>query len=59
VELPRLIGKLKIFRDNALVAEYQSASSSVSVPMPLPGFWRVEVERDGKPWIVSGQILVK
>jgi len=27
--------------------------------MPLPGFWRVEVERDGKPWIVSGQILVK
>ena len=59
VELPRLTGKLKIFRDNTLIAEYQSAPSSVSVPMPLPGFWRVEVERDGKPWIVSGQILVK
>lgn len=27
--------------------------------IPYKGFWRVEVWRDGKPWIISGQILVK
>lgn len=27
--------------------------------IPQPGFWRVELWRNGKPWIVSGQILIK
>lgn len=26
---------------------------------PQPGFWRVEIWKDGNPWIISGQILVK
>lgn len=52
-----LPGTLKIYRDNILVKSEDG--NELILESPGPGFWRIEVERDGKPWIMSGQILVK
>lgn len=53
--------EVRLFRDNQLVsAEKVKAHIFISNQLyPGPGFWRVELWRNGKPWIISGQILVK
>ncbi len=62
VDLPDSVGdssgvEIKFYRDNQLIAtdkrdQYYNWE-------PKPGFWRVEIWKDGRLWIVSGQILVK
>ncbi len=51
-------GEIRIFRNNDLVAQ-QINVQELFIKTPRPGFWRVEVYRDGLPWIISGQILIK
>lgn len=47
---------VKFYRDNILVGK--ALGSMAYWPNPEPGFWRVELWRKGRPWIVSGQILI-
>lgn len=49
--------EIKFFRDNQPIAI--SAGNHTQIKDPLPGFWRVEIWKNEKPWIISGQILVK
>ncbi len=52
--------KVKFFCDNQPVNRGAFFSEGRDwIVDPQPGFWRVEIWRDGKPWIISGQILVK
>ncbi len=55
---------IKFYRDNQPNGEidrYESFPTDMKphIWMPEPGFWRVELWRKGKPWIISGQILIK
>ncbi|MEK7640659.1 MAG: PHP domain-containing protein [Patescibacteria group bacterium] len=47
----------KFYCNNILVGEIPG--SMTYMPKPDPGFWRVELWKRGRPWIISGQILVK
>lgn len=48
--------EVKFYRNNNLVDDDLFYIGRMN---PEPGFWRVEIWRDGYPWIISGQILVK
>lgn len=49
---------VKAFRDNRLVATWDQPPNIVIAPVP-PGFWRIEIWRNGSPWVISGQIFVQ
>ncbi|MDO8466607.1 MAG: hypothetical protein Q7S83_00510 [bacterium] len=49
--------KTKFYRDNVFVGEVSGGLAYMLDPQP--GFWRVELWKDDRPWIISGQILVK
>ncbi len=53
--------EVRLFHDNALMWTYPVDTNvfALDYPTTKPGFWRAEIWRDGKPWIISGQILVK
>jgi|GEM_PF-2417879 len=53
--------ELRLFRDNKIMISEKFLPEMVAKAFlyPEPGFWRVEIWRNGKPWIISGQILVK
>lgn len=47
--------EVKFYHNNSLI----EGALSCAITNPQPGFWRVEIWKDGNPWIISGQILVK
>ncbi len=47
----------KFYCDNVLIGEVPG--SMTYMPNPQPGFWRVELWKNERPWIISGQIHVK
>ncbi len=56
--------EMKFYRDNRQVGlidhfPFYSTDYKPGVWLLQPGFWRVEIWRNGKLWIISGQILVK
>lgn len=56
--------EMKLIRNNVdtlftAALQRESYSSNFYYKNPEPGFWRVEIWKDGKLWIMSGQILVK
>ncbi len=59
VRLPNVDCRLRVFCNNRLISEGPAESLVYTRYYPEPGLWRVEIERDGYLWIISGQILVK
>lgn len=58
IAIPTVIGsEIRVYRNNKLF-DVKSDEDHVHIN-PAPGFWRVEVWRNGYPWIISGQILMK
>ncbi len=49
--------EIKFYRDNWLIRTTDRMPYYHTEPEP--GFWRIEIWRYGRPWIISGQILVK
>lgn len=50
--------KTAVFWNNILVNQYENLPR-IEIKNPKPGFWRVAIYKDGLPWIISRQILIK
>ena len=54
--------EIRVYRDNALIASRGPGPAAIcdfQIEKPEPGFWRVEICRKGRLWVISGQILIK
>ncbi|MDP1719193.1 MAG: hypothetical protein Q8L24_02090 [bacterium] len=49
--------EIRLYRDNHL--DSIGVGGNTEIENPAPGFWRTEIWKHGKLWIISGQILIK
>lgn len=59
--IPAKDSEIRLFCNNHLemIDQIDANAFVLNFRKPKPGFWRVEIWRQGRPWIISGQIFVK